>query len=124
MSFSLFLFACANNQPIRASGPGSIYAQVEELDRMKYIEVTDMRAVRKNGLLNVQSEITNLDDDTQQIHYRYKWLDGGGFTVGNEEAWKPALIYGQQRKMITGIAPSGAVTDFRLVLQSPDRGVN
>ncbi len=114
---ALLLSACASQKPPR---PGSINAKVEQLSEMSYLQVTDLRAVKRNHLLTVQAEVNNSDSDNQQLYYRFKWLDANGFVVGGEEAWKPVLIYAYQKQTISAVAPSPQVTDFRLVVQSPD----
>lgn len=124
ISSVLFLSACASGVPKPPPARGSIYYQVEQLGEMEYLEVTNMQASKRNGLLHVQAEVFNKDSDNQQLYYRFKWLDDSGFVIGGEEAWKPALIYGQQKKVLKGIAPTGAVTDFKLVVQSPDNVVD
>ncbi|MGR9014657.1 MAG: YcfL family protein [Gammaproteobacteria bacterium] len=112
------LNACATHKP--PPQPGSIHAKVEQLSEMSYLRVTDLRAVKRNHLLTVQAEINNTDSDNQQLYYRFKWLDASGFTVGSEEPWKPVLVYAYQKQTLLGVAPSPQVTDFRLVVQSPD----
>lgn len=119
LTISLLLIACSNTKP-SAPRAGSIHAQVEQLGEMDYLRVIDMRAVKRNQLLTVQAELNNIDNDNQQLYYRFKWLDASGFTIGSEEPWKPLGIYGLQKQTITGIAPSPLATDFRLVVQSPD----
>lgn len=114
----LLLTACASQKP--PPRPGSINAKVEQLSEMSYLQVTDLRAVKRNHLLTVQAEINNPDTDNQQLYYRFKWLDANGFAVGGEEAWKPLLVYAHNKQTIMGVAPSPQVTDFRLVVQSPD----
>ncbi|MFU8790286.1 MAG: YcfL family protein [Methylobacter sp.] len=109
--------ACASHKP--SPQPGSIPAKVEQLSEMSYLKITDLRAVKRNHLLMVQAEVNNTDSDNQQLYYRFKWLDANGFTVG-EETWKPVLVYAYQKQTVTGVAPSPQVTDFRLVVQSPD----
>lgn len=98
----------------------SMASKLEMLGRMTYLEVTDLRVAQRNGLLNVQAEITNTDRGNQRLFYRFKWLDASGFSVWDEEPWKPVVIYGKQRHLITVVAPTPQATDFRLVLQSPD----
>lgn len=112
------LCACTSHKP--PPRPGSIHAKVEQLSEMSYLQVIDLRAVKRNHLLTVQAEINNTDSDNQQLYYRFKWLDANGFAVGGEEAWKPVLVYAYQKQTLTAVAPSPQVTDFRLVVQSPD----
>ena len=70
------LCACAAHKP--PPRPGSINAKVEQLSEMSYLQVTDLRAVKRNHLLTVQVEINNSDSDNQQLYYRFKWLDADG----------------------------------------------
>lgn len=98
----------------------SIESKVEELGAMTNLRVTDLRAVNRNGLLNVQAEITNIGSSNERLFYRFKWLDSAGFSVWDEEPWKPVVIYGKQKHLITVVAPTPQAADFRLVLQSPN----
>lgn len=98
----------------------TVASKVESLGEMKYLKVTDLRATQRNGLLNVQVEITNGNSSNEQLFYRFKWLDNTGFSVWGEEPWKPVLIYGKQKHLITVVAPTPAATDFRIQLQSPN----
>ncbi|MGZ4957065.1 MAG: YcfL family protein [Methylobacter sp.] len=111
------LCACASHKP--PPRPGSIDTKIEQLSEMLYLQVTDLRAVKRNHLLTVQAEINNSDSDNQQLYYRFKWLDANGFVVG-EETWKPVLVYAYQKQTVTAVAPSPQVADFRLVVQSTD----
>jgi uncharacterized protein YcfL len=108
--------------PARASenGPApSISSRVEQLGRMTHLTVTDLRAVKRDGLLRVQAEITNGSTDNQQLYYRFRWLDQDGFAVWDEEPWKPQIIYGLQKQVLQVVAPTFKASDFRLELQSP-----
>lgn len=98
----------------------SMASKLEQLGEMTYLKVTDLRVANRNGLLNVQAEITNTSSSNERLFYRFKWLDGAGFSVWDEEPWKPVVIYGKQRHLITVVAPTPQATDFRLVLQSPN----
>lgn len=112
------LCACASQTP--PPRPGSINSKVEQLSEMSYLQVTDLRAVKRNHLLTVQAEITNADSDNQPLYYRFKWFDAAGFAIGGEEAWKPVLVYAYQKQTLSAVAPSPQATDFKLVVQSPD----
>lgn len=99
-------------------GP-SIASKIEELGRLTYLKVTDLRAIKRDGLLRVQAEITNSSTDNQQLYYRFRWLDQDGFSVWDDEPWKPLLVYGLQKQQLQAVAPTFKASDFRLVLQSP-----
>jgi len=102
----------------------TIENKLEQLGEMTYLEVTDLRVVQRNGLLNIQAEITNLSASNERLFFRFKWLDSSGFSVWDEEPWKPVVIYGKQKYLITVVGPTAAATDFRLQLQSPNNTTN
>lgn len=102
----------------------NISNKLEQLGEMTYLEVTDLRVVSRNGLLNIQAELTNLSSGNERLFYRFKWLDSSGFSVWNEEPWKPVVIYGKQKYLINVVGPSFEATDFRLQLQSPNNTTN
>ena len=106
--------------PPPPSGAPSLQSKLEEQGKMNNLKVTDLRATKRNNLLNIQAEITNLSSGNQQLYYRFKWLDRDGFTVWDEEPWKPMVVYGNQKQVINVVAPTFKATDFRLILQSPD----
>ena len=109
--------------PPSTSGP-SIASKLEEQGKMNNLKVTDLRAVKRDNLLRIQVEVTNISSGNQQLYYRFKWLDGNGFTVWDEEPWKPLIIYGNQKQIINVSSPTFKATDFRLILQSPDSTSN
>lgn len=109
--------------PIAASG-ASIASKLEEQGTMNNLRVTDLRATKRDNLLRIQAEITNISSGNQQLYYRFKWLDSDGFVVWEEEPWKPMLVYGNQKQIINVGSPTFKATDFRLILQSPDSVVN
>lgn len=98
----------------------SMTSKTEKLGEMTYLEVTDLRLVQRNGLLNIQVEVKNTSNSNEQLYYRFKWLDSSGFSVWDDEPWKPLLIYGKQKQLIIVVAPTLQATDFRVVLQSPN----
>ena len=102
-----------------AAEPGTIASKVEELGKMTYLKVVDLRAVKRDGLLRIQATLENSSSDVQQLYYRFRWLDEDGFVVWEEEPWKPETVYGLQKKVINAVSPSFKATDFRIELQSP-----
>jgi uncharacterized protein YcfL len=95
-------------------------SKLEEQGKMDYLKVTDLRATKRDNLLRIQAEITNTSAGNQQLYYRFKWLDRDGFTVWDEEPWKPMIVYGNQKQVINVVSPTFKAADFRLILQSPD----
>lgn len=82
------------------------------------VQVVDMRAQKKNDVLVVQTELLNTENKDRQVYWRYRWLDASGMQVGDGDAWKPLLMYGQQSQFVRGTAPSGQVVDFRLEMNT------
>jgi len=117
LASACLLTACTNHAP--PPQPGSINSKLEQLGEMSYLQVTDLKAVKRNHLLVVQAEINNTDDDNQQLFYRFKWFDASGFALA-DEAWKPLVLYAYQKQTLSAVAPSPQATDFKLVVQSPD----
>ena len=114
---ALMAAGCALAVSVQAAG---IADKLEQLGEMTYLKVSEMRVAKRDGLLAVQVEVTNSDNTNQNMYYRFKWLDETGFSVWGEEAWKPVLIYGKQKKMINEVAPTPRATDFRMEVQSPN----
>lgn len=119
----LALIAASAALSMSASAAG-IADKLEQLGEMTYLKVSEMRVAKRDGLLAVQVEVSNTDASNQQLYYRFKWLDESGFSVWGEEAWKPVLIYGKQKKMINEVAPTPRASDFRMEVQSPNNSAN
>lgn len=102
-----------------SQGP-SIASRIEEMGPLNNLKVSDLRAAKRDNLLRIQAEITNTSSANQQLYYRFKWLDRDGFSVWDDEPWKPLIVYGNQKQQIGVVAPTFKATDFRLVLQSPN----
>ena len=102
----------------------SMASKLEEQGKMNNLKVSDLRATKRDNLLHIQAEITNISAGNQQLYYRFKWLDRDGFSVWDDEPWKPLIVYGNQKQVISVVSPTFKATDFRLVLQSPDNKAN
>lgn len=85
------------------------------------VKVVDMRAQKKNDVLVVQTELLNTEGLDRQVYWRYRWLDASGMRVGDGDAWKPLLMYGQQSQFVRGTAPTSQVVDFRLEMNTEKR---
>jgi uncharacterized protein YcfL len=95
---------------------GSINSKIERLGKIKRLKVIEMRAVQRDGLLQVQATLLN-GRLNQDIVYRTKWLDKDGFSVWDDEAWKPLALYARQKQNLLLVAPTPKATDFRIELQ-------
>lgn len=105
---------------ITPSAADSIASKIEAQGEMTYLKVTGLRQAARNGLLAIQTEVTNEKEGQQTLYYRFRWLDASGFSVWDDEAWKPLLFHGKGKHLIQVVAPTPQATDFRLVLQSPE----
>ena len=105
---------------IAPAAADSIESRIESQGEMRYLKVTGLRQAVRGGLLNVQAEIVNEHEGRQTLYYRFRWLDASGFSVWDDEPWKPLLFHGKGRQSIHVVAPTPQATEFRLVVQSPE----
>jgi uncharacterized protein YcfL len=120
MVAALGLACVGASLPAQAFEDDSIASHVEELGKLNNLRVTDLRAVKRDGLLRLQLTVSNSSPGNEQLYYRFRWLDADGFTVWAEEPWKPETIYGKQDKIINVVAPTFKATNFKLEVQSPN----
>ena len=112
--------------PVATAAPApdnspTIASKLEGLNMISNnINVSDLRATKRDNLLRIQAEISNSGSADQQLHYRFKWLDKDGFTAWEDEPWKPIIVYAQHKQMINVVSPSFKATDFRLMFKNPD----
>ncbi|AAZ98468.1 hypothetical protein Tbd_2515 [Thiobacillus denitrificans ATCC 25259] len=98
----------------------TIASKIEAQGEMTYLKVAGLRQAVRNELLTIQAEVANDNEGQQTLYYRFRWLDADGFSVWDDEAWKPLLFHGKGRQVIQAVAPTPRATDFRLVVQSPE----
>jgi len=78
------------------------------------IRIPEIRAVRRNDILIVQTDLLNVGNSDRTVFYRYRWLDNNGNQVGDGESWKQMAMLGQAQQTVKSVAPSSVVIDFRL----------
>lgn len=78
------------------------------------VSIAEIRAQRRSDMLVVQTELVNGENADRQVYWRYRWLDADGMQVGDDEAWKPLRVMGQQSAYLKGVAPKATVVDFRI----------
>ncbi|MES2911375.1 MAG: YcfL family protein [Pseudomonadota bacterium] len=78
------------------------------------VRITEIRAVRRNDILIVQSDLFNSVNTDRTLFYRFRWLDSIGSQVGDGESWKQMNLMGQGQQTIKSVAPSSVATDFRI----------
>lgn len=107
----LALAAHAQHDP---STSAAIAAKVALRGDANGIRISEIRAVRRNDILIVQSDLVNVGNTDRTVFYRYRWLDNNGSQVGDGESWKQMAMLGQAQQTVKSVAPSSVVTDFRL----------
>jgi uncharacterized protein YcfL len=98
----------------------TIASKIEAQGEMTYLKITSLRQAVRSDLLTIQAEVTNDHEGQQIMYYRFRWLDASGFSVWDDEAWKPMLFHGKGKQVIQVVAPTPQAADFRFVVQSPE----
>jgi len=101
----------------------TIESKLDRLGKLKYLKVSDLKAVTSDGLLKVQATFENTDNTTQRLYYRFKWLDKDGFKAWDDESWKVTELIGYLKQAVQTVAPTPKATDFRIEMQSPEQGL-
>lgn len=102
------------------AGAQTIASKLEHLGQSTYVQVAGLMARERNGLLALQMELVNTDNEPRRVFWRVKWLDDAGFQVWDDEPWKPALIQGSARQNLQIIAPTPKARDFRIQFNAQD----
>ena len=111
LSTTLALTAFAQHDPGTSQ---AVAAKVALRGDANGVRVTEIRAVRRNDILIVQTDLFNIGNTDRTVFYRYRWLDSIGSQVGDGESWKQMTLMGQGQQTVKSVAPSSTVTDFRL----------
>lgn len=111
LTSTLALTALAQHEPGTSAAVASKVALRGDANGVR---ITEMRAVKRNDILIVQSDLYNTDNSDRTVFYRYRWLDSIGSQVGDGESWKQMTLMGQAQQTVKSVAPASVVTDFRL----------
>jgi len=111
LSTSLALSAFAQHDPGTSL---AIAAKVALRGDANGVRIPEIRAVRRNDILIVQTDLFNVGNTDRTVFYRYRWLDSIGSQVGDGESWKQMTLMGQGQQTVKSVAPSSIATDFRL----------
>lgn len=111
LTTALALGAHAQHDP---STSPAVAAKVALRGDANGIRIFEIRAVRRNDILIVQSDLLNVGNSDRTVFYRYRWLDSNGSQVGDGESWKQIAMLGQAQQTVKSVAPSSVATDFRL----------
>ncbi|MDR0528851.1 MAG: YcfL family protein [Zoogloeaceae bacterium] len=116
----LTLAACLTLGALPACTP-NVNSKTETLGTPANIKISDMRGIKgtETTPMRVQVTFTNTSSLNARLYYRVRWLDNDGFTVWEDESWKPEVLHGQQNKIINLIAPTTKATDFKVEMRNP-----
>ncbi|MDA3799920.1 MAG: DUF1425 domain-containing protein [Kiritimatiellae bacterium] len=82
----------------------------------KSLEVLSVNTAKKdNGIYQVQTVVKSKYKETQNIQYKYEWMDADGIQL-ESSPWKPIVIYGSARANLAGVSTSSAATNYRLLI--------
>jgi len=101
--------------------PPAVAAKVALRGSAQGVAVTEMRLVRRNDVLTVQADFTNMEQPDRTVFYRFKWLDGVGNQVGDGEVWKQMRVLGLAQQTVKSVAPHAAAVDLRLEMNVESR---
>lgn len=101
--------------------PPAVAAKVALRGPAEGIAITEMRLVRRNDILAVQADFTNMGQPDRTVFYRFKWLDGVGNQVGDGEVWKQMRVLGLAQQTVKSVAPHAAAVDLRLEMNVESR---
>lgn len=101
--------------------PPAVAAKVALRGPALGIAITEMRLVRRNDVLSVQADFTNMEQPDRTVFYRFKWLDSVGNQVGDGEVWKQMRVLGLAQQTVKSVAPHAAAVDLRLEMNVESR---
>ncbi|HWQ39572.1 MAG TPA: YcfL family protein [Burkholderiales bacterium] len=81
------------------------------------VGIVQMRCVVNEGILRVDVDLENEKSRNQSLEYRFLWFEPDGMSVAPEEAWKPLILYPDERRTIRTVAPGVNAQDFRLLIK-------
>lgn len=110
-----------NKQP-----PGT--PQVVEDDRVvpdtmlaRKIQLVQVKEVRTAaGLLQIQAELFNKSNRSEDVNYRFEWVDQDGLIIDTIlSRWSRLTLTVGESVMVRALAPTPNAVDFRLKLVRP-----
>jgi uncharacterized protein YcfL len=110
--FRLFLLIALCQGPLALAD--SVETKVEQHGTAKYLEIVSISSKVTDQLLTIHLQIKNKDSGDNRGYYRASWLDESGDPVWDEEAWKPLLLHGNEKKNIKMVAPTKKAKDYKI----------
>lgn len=101
--------------------PPAVASKVALRGEANGVAVREMRIVRKNDILTVQADLSNMVRSDRTVFYRFRWLDNVGNQVGDGESWKQMTVLGLGMQTVKSVAPTSAAIDLRLEMNVEPR---
>ena len=117
----LTLATAAGAQQHDPATPPAVASKVALRGEANSIAVREMRIVRRNDILVVQADMSNMGRTDRTVFYRFKWLDSVGNQVGDGESWKQMTVLGLGQQTDKSVAPTSAAIDLRLEMNVEPR---
>ena len=115
-----FAFGCPIGDTKIGSMEDLVQAKVITEGKRTTILVTEMRCTMSGDLLHIDANLNNDSSKVKRVAYKFRWIDREGMRAWEEESLKPLLMYENSNQVVTGIAPTPKVADFRLILHSQE----
>lgn len=81
------------------------------------VGIVEMRCVMTEGILRIDIDLENEKARNQPLEYRFVWYEASGMSVSPEEAWKPLMLYPDERRTIRTASPGVNAQDFKLLIK-------
>jgi predicted small lipoprotein YifL len=81
------------------------------------VGIVELRCMVTEGVLRIDIDLENEKARNQPIEYRFVWYEANGMSVSPEEAWKPLILYPDERRTIRTAAPGVRAQDFKLLIK-------
>jgi uncharacterized protein YcfL len=79
------------------------------------------KSFQEGKFLKVTATFENEDDtEVEGMVYQIEWIDARGIVV-DQSAWKPFTIVGKQQIHVVDMANRPDVTDYRIVISTPNK---
>ena len=92
----------------------------KEGDKNPDVEIEQVRRTTSGDLLKVDVVVFNDESDVERLQYKFRWADAEGMRAADEESWKPLLLQGNARQVVTTIAPNAKARDFKFIVMGQD----
>jgi len=115
-----FAYGCPIGDTKVGSMADLVQAKVITEGKRTTILVTEMRCTMSGDLLHIDATLNNDSSKVKRVAYKFRWIDREGMRAWDEESLKPLLMYENSNQLVTGIAPTPKVADYRLILHSQE----